>query len=84
MFDFGDQEPSTENVAQLRKHVAERMLGHDAIAVAYTFDEVQSGSLHGVVFERYQRSFHPNLVGDVMFNGPENHLLTGSKTGTIQ
>ena len=82
MFDFGDQEPSTESVAQLRKHVAERMLGHDAIAVAYTFDEIQSGSLHGVVFERYQRSFYPNRVGDVMFNGPENHLLTRSRTGT--
>ena len=82
MFDFDDQEPSTESVAQLRKHVAERMLAHDAIAVAYTFDEVQAGSLQGVVFERYQRSFYPNRVGDVMYNGPENHYVTGSRTGT--
>jgi arylsulfatase A-like enzyme len=58
------------------------MLGHEAIAVALTFDEVAEGSGSGDLFARYQRSFHPDRAGDIMYDGPENHLLTSSPTQT--
>lgn len=82
LFDFGGDEPPAASLAHFRRHVAEKMLGHEAIAVAYTFDEVAEGAGTGAVFERYRRSFHPDRAGDIMFAGPENHLLTSSPTGT--
>jgi arylsulfatase A-like enzyme len=82
LFDFGpDAHPAT-TLAHFRRHVAEKMLGHEAIAVALTFDEVAEGAGSGILFERYLRSFHPDRAGDIMFDGPENHLLTSSPTQT--
>lgn len=81
-FDFGNASVSEARKAALRRRLADSMQARGDLEVVYTYDELESGSGHGALFEKFIHSFHPDRSGDLVYAPREHYLVTTIATRT--
>ena len=73
-------ELSDERAAVAQRIARDVILGDNAVAVAYTRDELLAGGNENELFRRIQLSFHAARSGDVLFALKPYHLAGNSGT----